>query len=322
MKRKWGLGLLAGTVALIALAGASARSADLNFTKAPPPVEPAPNSDIHGFFDVSFKNDYITPRGLLVTNTGLTAQVLTGLVFDVYKDPAGFINKVSLIGGTWNDVWSEQHNSNVGAWNEFDWFVGMDVLFAQNWKFGVQYVQFLSPPGNFHAENNVEFTLAYSDKWTGWPVVFNPYVKLWWAVSGDSNVVVGRQGDTYYVEFGAVPTLDLTKQGLPVVFTAPTWVSVGPSSYWNRGITGCGDTAMTPCAASNAGVFSTGIKATVPLNFIPARLGHWYVDAGVQYFHLINDSLMLAQTFTGTAATYNTAHREVGVVFAGLGFGF
>src|SRR5690349_19525869 len=33
MKRKWGLGLLAGAVALIALAGAPARSADLNFTK-------------------------------------------------------------------------------------------------------------------------------------------------------------------------------------------------------------------------------------------------------------------------------------------------
>ena len=54
--------------------------------KAPPPP-PAPTSDIHGFFDVTFANDYITPRGLLVTNTGLTTQVLSGLVFDLYKDP-------------------------------------------------------------------------------------------------------------------------------------------------------------------------------------------------------------------------------------------
>lgn len=118
-KRKSGLGLLAGAVALIALAAAPAKSADLNVYKAPP-TPPDQTLDIHGFFDVSFKNDYITPRGLLVTNTGLTVQVLTGLVLDVYKDPNGFINKVSLVGGTWNDVWSEQHNSNVGAWNEFD----------------------------------------------------------------------------------------------------------------------------------------------------------------------------------------------------------
>ena len=141
-----------------ACTGSGAFAADLP-VKAPP-LAPPPLLDIHGFFDLSFKNDYITPRGLLVTNTGLTVQVLTGLVFDVYKDPNGFINKVSLIGGTWNDVWSEQHHPLVGAWNEFDWFVAMDVLFAKNWKFSVEYVQFLSPPNNFHAENNVDFTLS------------------------------------------------------------------------------------------------------------------------------------------------------------------
>ncbi len=50
--------------------------------------------DVHGFVDVSFKNAYITPRGLLVTNTGLTTQVLSGMVLDIYKDKSGFINDV------------------------------------------------------------------------------------------------------------------------------------------------------------------------------------------------------------------------------------
>jgi hypothetical protein len=320
-KRRWGLGLLTAAIAVIGFAGASARAADLIVTKAPPP-QPEPTLDIHGFVDVSFKNDYITPRGLLVTNTGLTTQVLSGLVLDLYKDRAGFINKVDVVAGVWNDIWSEQHNPTVGAWNEFDWFAGVDVVFAQNWKFSAQFVQFLSPPGNFRAESNGDFTLSYSDKWTGWPITFNPYVKLWWAMDGDSNVVVGKQGDTYYVEFGAVPTLDLSKQAFPVVFTAPTWVSVGPSDYWNRGVTGCGVSALTPCALSNAGVFSTGLKATVPVTIIPARFGHWYVDGGVQYYYLINDSLLLAQTLTGTASSYATAHRDVGLVFAGFGVGF
>jgi hypothetical protein len=63
----------------------AAHAADL--WKAPP-APPAPSSlDIHGFFDLTFANDYITPRGLLVTNTGLTTQVLTGLVLDLYKNP-------------------------------------------------------------------------------------------------------------------------------------------------------------------------------------------------------------------------------------------
>ena len=319
--RHSGLKFLTGAIAAVALSAMPALAADLPL-KAPLP-EPAPTLDIHGFFDVTFKNDYITPRGLLVTNTGLTTQVLLGLVLDLYKDPNGFINKVSFSGGTWNDLWSEQRNPFVGAWNEFDWFIGTEVVFARDWTFSAQLIQFLSPPNNFHTETNGEFTLKYSDKGFGvLPFAVNPYVRLWWAASGDSNVVVGDKGNTYYVEFGMVPTLDLKKYGTPVVLSAPTWTSVGPSSYWNRGITGCGPFAFSPCALSNQGVFSTGLKALVPLEFVPPRLGKWYVDGGVQYYYLINDSLLLAQTFTGTASSFATAHRDVWVAYAGFGFNF
>jgi len=321
LNRHSGVKFFAGAIAAIALSAMPALAADLPF-KAPPP-DTGLTLDIHGFFDVSFKNDYITPRGLLVTNTGLTTQVLSGLVLDLYKDPNGFINKVSFIGGTWNDLWSEQRNPTVGAWNEFDWFIGSEVVFAKDWTFGVQFVQFLSPPGNFRAESNVEFALRYGDRGFGvLPIAINPYVKLFWAAAGDSTVVVGDQGDTYDVEIGMVPTLDLNKYGTALVLTAPTWITVGPATYWNRGVTGCGPSAFSPCATSNAGVFSTGLKGTVPLTFVPARLGKWYVDAGFQYYYLINDSLLLAQTFTGTASSFDAAHRDVLVAFAGFGFGF
>ncbi len=43
----------------------------------------APGSSIHGFFDLSVKNDYLTPRGLLVHNKGEAVQVLDGLVLDL-----------------------------------------------------------------------------------------------------------------------------------------------------------------------------------------------------------------------------------------------
>jgi len=320
LNRHSGLKFLTGAIVAIALSATPALAADLPL-KAPPP-EPF-TLDIHGFFDVQFKNDYITPRGLLVTNTGLTTQVLDGLVLDLYKNPNGFINKVSFTVGTWNDLWSQQGNPVVGAWNEFDWFLGTDVVFARDWTFSAVMVQFLSPPNNFRTETNAEFTLKYSDKGFGMlPIAINPYVRLWWAATGDSNVVVGDKGNTYYVEFGMTPTLDLTKQGTPLILTAPTWTSVGPSTYWNRGITGCGPSVFTPCAASNQGVFSTGLKGTVPLTWVPARLGKWYVDAGVQYYHLINDSLLLAQTFTGTASSFATAHRDVVVGMVGFGFSY
>ena len=62
----------------IASFGSGASAADTTTTPTWKPAEPAPAPpplDIHGFFDVTFANDYMTPRGLLVTNTGLTTQI-------------------------------------------------------------------------------------------------------------------------------------------------------------------------------------------------------------------------------------------------------
>jgi hypothetical protein len=301
--------------------GSIASAADIPI-KAPPAAAPAFVLDVHGFFDVSFKNAYITPRGLLVTNTGLTTQVLGGLALDLYKDKNGFINNVSVYGGVWNDIWSNQQHPTAGSWNEFDWFVGASVKFARDWKFGVEYIEFISPPGNFRIERNVEFTLAYDDSsWNPW-IPINPYVKVFYAASGDSTVVTGKAGDTFDVEIGMVPTLDLNKSGWPIVFTVPTWVTVGPEEYWNRGITGCGTLSTTPCKLGNVGVFSTGLTGKAALTFIPSRLGNWYAKAGFQYYDVINDSLLLAQTFVGTATSFNTAHRDVWVGFGGVGFSF
>ena len=110
-------------------------------------------SDIHGYCDFAFKNDYITPRGLLVTDTGLTVQILAGLNLDVYKNPHNCINKISLIIGVWNDIWTDQHSHTVGSWNELDWFAGAEITFATDWKFRADFLEFLSPPGNFTPEN-------------------------------------------------------------------------------------------------------------------------------------------------------------------------
>src|SRR5260370_10070480 len=246
--------LVVATALSLGALGATASAADLKL-KAPPPPRSEP-LDIHGFMDLSFKNDCGTPGGLLVTNTGLTTQILMGLAFDVYKDKAGFINDISFYSGVWNDLWSEQRNPVVDSWNEFDWFAGMNVKFAQNWVFGVQYIEFLSPPHAFPGiEKNVDLSLSDDDsKWN--PVLpLHPYAKLVLAVSGPSTVVLGKAGGTYDVELGLVPTYDFNKSGVPLVVTAPTWVTVGPSTYWNNGATGCGASVLTPCAASNAGVF-------------------------------------------------------------------
>jgi hypothetical protein len=307
----------AGVTLLFALAG-STSGANASDPYAPSP-EPPFGSAIHGFVDFTFKNDFMTPRGVLVTNTGLTTQILSGLSLDIYKGP-GLISNVSLSAGVWNDLWSEQNSATVGPWNEFDWFAGVSFTVARNWYVGVQFIQFDSPPGFFAARSNVETTLGYDDSKSGWPIALHPYVKWFYEVAGTSTVVVGKNSGTNDVELGIVPTYVIKSFSRPITLTAPTWITVGPTTYWNDGTPGCGALSTSPCAKSNAGVFSTGLEARMPLDFIPRAYGNWYVKGGVQYYHIINDSLLLAQTFVGTAPSYADAHRDVAVGFGGMGF--
>lgn len=274
----------------------------------------AKNSNIHGFCDFVIKNSYITPRGLLVTDTGLTIQVLAGMSLDIYKSPTNQV--VSIIFGVWNDLWTAQDNSNVGVWNELDWFAGIDFNLTKNWKFRAQFIQFLSPPGNFRPENNAEFTLSYDDSKWNLPVLFNPYLRLFWAISGDSTVVVGNSGNTYYVEFGVIPTIEFNCKCIPIIFSVPTWISTGPENFWNGG------TLALKNEKSHFGVFSTGLRGHISLPFITQSLGKWYLYTQVQYYYLINNNLLQAQLFTLDLSSIHSAKRNVLVGYAGFGFEF
>jgi hypothetical protein len=327
---RWGAALTAAATGAVCLVS-TAWAADLMPVKASPPP-PEETLDVHGFVDVTFGNDYITPRGLLVTNTGLTTQVLSGLALDLYKDKGGWLNDVNISAGVWNDLWSEQHDPSVGPWNEFDWFVGADFIVAKNWDFGVQYIDFVPPAHDLitsfpSVESNIQFSLSYDDSGWGSPIPLHPYAKLFYEISGPSTVVLGDKGNTYDVELGIVPTLDTKKfTGMPLVITAPTWVTVGPTTYWNSGAAPCGPSV---CANSNFGVFTTGLEGKLALSAVPKRLGNWYVKAGAQYYYLINDALLGAQVFTGTAGgasgvfgTFADAHRDVGLFYTGFGVTF
>jgi hypothetical protein len=267
-----------------------------------PGLAQAAGASLHGFADVSVKNDYITPRGLRVTSDGMAVQFLNGLVIDVPQDPAGTITDTSYVVGAWTDFNPGVSALHTHTLNEFDWFVGANAKIGKSWNAGVQFVQFISGPGAFKTENNIEFSLAYDDALK--PIKLNPYAKFFWAVSGDSTVVTGKRGGTFDVELGAVPTVDLGGFGLPATLSAPTWVTVGPESYWGKG-------------GGNAGVVSTGLKLTVPIKTPPAT-GHWSVYAGYQYYHLINDNLVLAESIIN-----NGKHsRNLHLIQAGIGLGF
>lgn len=256
--------------------------------------------ELHGFGDVSVKSDYVTPRGLVVVDDGATVQVLNGLVA---VSPGG----LAIHAGTWVDLNPGYNKAeNITGVNEFDFFVGISGEIAPKLTAGVEYSQFISgqPSVAFQDERNIEFSLKYADGKDA-NISINPYAKLFWAFdSKSSTVVLGKAGDTFDIELGAAPTL---KVGDGTI-SAPTWITVGPKTYWGKK----GDAIKD----SNFGVFSTGLKGSIPIKFFKggANANLW---AQVQYYHLINDNLEAAR-FILTRST-----GEDKVTFgAGIGFNF
>lgn len=254
---------------------------------------------LHGFGDVSLKNDYVTPRGLVVTTSGATVQVLNGLV-------AVAPNGVAFHAGTWTDInpGYSRADGNITALNEFDYFIGVDYDILPQVNVGVEYVEFISgqPSVAFKNEHNFEFHVKYkdSDK-KGFTV--NPYAKLFWAAWGKSStVVLGKAGGTFDIELGAVPTV---KTGA-LTLSAPTWITVGPKTYWGTGANKDG----------NVGVFSAGLKASTPIPFAKGAGASIY--GFVQYYNLINDNLVRAKAILNSGAS-----KRSHVVFGtGINFGF
>jgi hypothetical protein len=272
---------------------------------AAPSIAAAQEASLHGFADVSYKNDYITPRGLVVTEKGSTIQALDGLVVDVPLDPKSIVSDVSFVGGTWTD-WNPGFDPklNKEEFNEFDWFVGGSAKVAKDFTAGVQYVEFISPQQAFVTEKNLEFSLAFDDSAYLKPVSLKPYAKLFYAMSGGSTVVVGRAGGTFDVELGVNPSLDLHSYNIPVIVSVPTWVTVGPSDFWGGG--------------GNVGVFSTGVKVTYPLTAIPASAGHWSIYGAYQYYNLLNSRLSYAESLLNAGHT----DRNLNLFMVGVGLGF
>jgi len=192
----------------------------------------------------------------------------------------------------------------------------------QNWTLDVAVGQFRSPIAAYKQDTWVQPAIYYDDSgmWgNGGFAGFNPYAKLFYHISGASTTVLGDNGSTYDVEIGMVPTFDLKKAGfgLPVTLKIPTWITVGPAAFWNGTASASIPSAIPgPLPASNnLGVFTTGLSALMPLQAIPARYGNWYVKGGVQWYHLINDGLVLAEQIT-------TTHTNRDPVVFSTGFGF
>jgi hypothetical protein len=258
-------------------------------------------ASVHGFVEIAAKNAYVTPRGLVVTTDGLTLQPLAGLVF-VLSSSAGFLNSLSLVTGVWSDLHTAQHDEHVGAWNEFDFFAGVSAKLAERAELSLTYLLFTSPPHRFRPEHNLEVKLALADRASA-SFALRPYLKFFYAVAGDSVVVLGRKGDTFDVEFGVIPTHRLNaSRSSSLELSLPTFLTVGGPGFFGGG--------------GALGVLSTGPAVGVPLRFVPLRLGAWRANAGIAYYRLINSNLRVASRLLRNSGRRDEVVGHVGIVLS------
>jgi hypothetical protein len=158
----------------------------------------------------------------------------------------------------------------------------------------------------------MDLKLSFDDSEYLKDFALHPYVDVFWNFAGASSPVVaqallGKNDHTFYVELGISPSY--TFKGitdLPITFTFPTYFTMGDSSFW--GETPSGD-------RSCMGVFSTGIKISAPLKFIPTDFGNWNAYIGMSYIHTCNPALTFINSGTG-------ADSNLVLGYAGVGFGF
>jgi hypothetical protein len=307
--------------AILPLTAASVKADDAATpTAAPPP------SRVHALVNFQFANEYVTPRGMIVRDQGLTIQPLLLGFVNLYKSDS-FINSITLIPGVWNDLGSHAiavhapYNSQpTTPWTEIDPIAGVEVGFAKNFTLDVTYTAFVEQILDIGTSQHLDTKLSFDDSSYLKGFGFHPYAEFWLELSGkgtDADVPylvdpLGKNagtgpGSSYYFEVGIDPTYTFNKLG-GLKLEAPIDMQLPNSRFYGEYYS----------SASTVSLFDAGLKATLPLNFMPQGYGHWSINAGFKYMYFVDDNLYHLNTFNAPGKPT----RDTCQVFAGISIFF
>ena len=294
--------VLAGAMVPAALIGTTAFAQDTE-TATPAPSatpeqvqpgsgaeEPKPENalDVHGLVTIDVPTHYIS-RGLVLEDQGFIVQPGLELDFTLFESEGASVSKGIFFAGIWNSLHGRHTDAGLATadpdtgdrppvttdiWYEFDWYTGVAFDIA-DFNLNLSYWEFISPNQGFGTSKNVQAKLSYND--TGL-----------WNDGGDSGFALKPYGIVFvetggkagsgseegiYVELGVEPTVfTLGSDGsYPLALSVPAKVGLGFSDFYEE------DEAL--------GFISVGLKASVPLAFMPARYGAWSASAGVYYYY-------------------------------------
>ena len=305
------------------LLGAMACAAALPATISTAQADAPSHTDL--LFNVDFANQYVTPRGMMVRDQGLTVQPLILGFFNVYKSDS-FINSVTLVGGMWNDIGTKSvgiyggYDSKPGTqWTEIDPIGGFSIGFAKYFTLDVTATAFVEQIENIGTSSHLDNKLSFDDS-ALLPLGgfgFHPYFEYWQELSGkatdaDLPASLGiappsthgkylEPGSSYYFETGVDPSYafkDGIKIEVPFDVLLPNERFYG--EFYHK--------------ASTVGLFDVGAKVTVPMKFMPDGYGHWSFHVGVKYMYFVDDNLYNLNAFNSQLQPT----RDTTLVYAGV----
>ena len=321
MLRNLALAAAAATIATTGLASA----ADLPSKKSVPTLAAAEPSAIHGFMDFGYANGRVTGGGVPLYPKGATLfQSDVGVSIDLYGSKTGFINSVSAMVGAWAESRSDVAPGK-SRMQEYDWWAGATVGFADYYKLTVESLQFQIPGAG--VKKNIFLSLSYDDAHLGLPIALNPSVSVIYNQGGGLTLMGLGKNETYRVDLGIAPGYSFQKStGIPLSFSVPTSISLGPKKmYYASSQPVCGPNSDKVCSTSTFQMFSTGLQAKYDLGqFIPKKFGAWTAKAGVQYYHLMSDAVQGNQVdkVGPPIVLYPATKSNFTVISAGLGVSF
>jgi len=267
---------------------------------------PAP-SRVDALLNFEFSNEYLTPRGMIVQDKGLTFQPLVLGFADLYKNDTG-LNDITLIGGFWNDlstapvsIHAPYGSSPKTAWVETDPIAGLSFTFAKRFKLEADYTAFFMHIEDIGTSQHFFSTLTFDDSDYLKAFALHPFLTYWQELYGkatDANVPEAVFGpsphsgshpapnSSYYLEVGVDPSYTFTNIG-NIKLELPGRVLLPNSRFY-------GD-YYAP--SSTVGLWELSFKASIPLKFMPAGFGHWSFHAGVNYMYFVDDNLYNLNTF-------------------------
>jgi hypothetical protein len=280
-------------------------------------LEPEQSAKVDLLLNFEFSDKYVTPRGQIVRDKGVTIQPLLLAFLDLYKSDKTFFNDFKIVGGIWNDFGSSAvaKHPPFGSkpdtnYTESDPIFGISTTFLKKFTFEATYTAFIEQILDIGTSHHVFLKLSYDDSDLLKGFALHPYFMWWRELSGKSTAadvpyaVFGKKdapGPSYYFEIGITPGYTFKQLG-DLRLDLPCRVLLPSSDFYGEFYH----------SASTVGLFEVGAKLTYPLKFMPKNYGFWSLYAGYRYMNFVDENLQQMQAFNSPGKAVEDVHQVYG----------